>query len=55
MNTVNPQQINGYSYSNNNPVTFSDPSGMYLEGGNSGDHGWGIDKERGIIVGNPAW
>lgn len=54
MNTANPQQVNGYSYSNNNPVTFSDPSGMYLEGGTDGSgHSWGIDKERDIIVGNP--
>ncbi|RDI23874.1 RHS repeat-associated core domain-containing protein [Lentzea flaviverrucosa] len=53
MNTANPQQVNGYSYSNNNPVTFSDPSGMYLEGGTGADgHNYGIDKERGIIVGN---
>ncbi|WP_170154732.1 RHS repeat-associated core domain-containing protein [Lentzea atacamensis] len=53
MNTANPQQVNGYSYSNNNPVTFSDPSGMYLEGGTGSDgHNYGIDKERNIIVGN---
>ncbi|MEU6352234.1 RHS repeat-associated core domain-containing protein [Streptomyces sp. NPDC047072] len=25
-----PQQINGYAYSNNSPVTFSDPSGLRL-------------------------
>lgn len=25
---TDPQQINGYAYANNNPVTFSDPSGM---------------------------
>ncbi|WP_197288473.1 RHS repeat-associated core domain-containing protein [Nocardia sp. NRRL S-836] len=54
MNTANPQQVNGYSYSNNNPVNFSDPSGMYLEGGSDGNgHNWGIDKERNIIIGNP--
>ncbi|MGW5677903.1 RHS repeat-associated core domain-containing protein [Streptomyces sp. NPDC003860] len=25
-----PQQINGYAYSNNNPVTFADPNGKFL-------------------------
>jgi len=25
-----PQQINGYAYSNNNPVTFADPDGKWL-------------------------
>nr|WP_239149472.1 polymorphic toxin-type HINT domain-containing protein [Streptomyces sp. SID12501] len=25
-----PQQINGYAYSNNNPVTFADPDGKFL-------------------------
>ncbi|WP_407109568.1 RHS repeat-associated core domain-containing protein [Streptomyces sp. DSM 116494] len=25
-----PQQINGYAYSNNNPVTFSDPDGKFF-------------------------
>ncbi|MGW7611811.1 polymorphic toxin-type HINT domain-containing protein [Streptomyces sp. NPDC054766] len=27
MNTADPQQMNGYSYTENNPVTFSDPTG----------------------------
>ncbi|MBT2441830.1 hypothetical protein J7E93_17275 [Streptomyces sp. ISL-36] len=26
-----PQQVNGYAYSNNNPVTFSDPDGKWLD------------------------
>ncbi|MEW2116045.1 polymorphic toxin-type HINT domain-containing protein [Streptomyces sp. NPDC005474] len=26
-----PQQINGYAYSNNNPVTFADPDGKFFE------------------------
>nr|WP_260867331.1 polymorphic toxin-type HINT domain-containing protein [Streptomyces sp. SAJ15] len=28
MDLTDPQQIHGYSYGNNNPLTFSDPSGM---------------------------
>jgi RHS repeat-associated protein len=27
-----PQQLNGFAYSNNNPVTFSDPTGMLFGG-----------------------
>jgi RHS repeat-associated protein len=26
--TTDPQQLNGFAYSNNNPVTFSDPTGL---------------------------
>ncbi|MEW2120037.1 polymorphic toxin-type HINT domain-containing protein [Streptomyces sp. NPDC005474] len=36
MDLADPQQVNGYSYSNNSPVTFADPSGLFLaecEGG----------------------
>ncbi|SEE15662.1 intein C-terminal splicing region/RHS repeat-associated core domain-containing protein [Streptomyces sp. 3213] len=29
MDLTKPQQINGYSYSNSSPVTYSDPSGLY--------------------------
>nr|WP_268987914.1 polymorphic toxin-type HINT domain-containing protein [Salinispora arenicola] len=32
-----PQQWQGYSYANNNPITFSDPSGLYFEEGVNGD------------------
>ncbi|WP_329788043.1 RHS repeat-associated core domain-containing protein [Lentzea sp. DG1S-22] len=55
MNTANPQEVNGYSYSNNNSVTFSDPSSMYLEGGTGNDgHTWGIDmRGGGTIIGDP--
>ncbi|WP_308114843.1 polymorphic toxin-type HINT domain-containing protein [Streptomyces sp. ISL-12] len=28
MNLANPQQINGYTYGNNNPATYADPSGQ---------------------------
>ncbi|WP_189155653.1 polymorphic toxin-type HINT domain-containing protein [Lentzea pudingi] len=33
-----PQQLNGYAYSNNSPVTFSDPTGL-LAGGQCGPDG----------------
>ncbi|MFJ4714208.1 polymorphic toxin-type HINT domain-containing protein [Streptomyces sp. NPDC088785] len=33
MDLTDPQQINGYAYSNNNPTTFSDPSGLYTDDG----------------------
>jgi RHS repeat-associated protein len=31
MNAADAQQMNGYTYSNNNPITFSDPSGAYCD------------------------
>ncbi|MFC7303222.1 polymorphic toxin-type HINT domain-containing protein [Streptomyces monticola] len=30
MDLTDPQQIHGYTYSNNNPLTFSDPTGLKL-------------------------
>lgn len=32
-----PQQWQGYSYANNSPITFSDPSGLYFVEGVNGD------------------
>ena len=32
-----PQTWNGYSYVGNNPLTFTDPSGMLAEAGGGGD------------------
>jgi RHS repeat-associated protein len=37
MDLSDPQQMNGYTYSDNNPVTFSDPTGMRMT---EGDYGW---------------
>jgi len=31
LNPADPQQINGYSYANNSPLSFSDPSGLILQ------------------------
>jgi RHS repeat-associated protein len=31
LDTANPQQWNHYAYSNNNPVTYSDPTGLYCD------------------------
>ncbi|MER5972988.1 polymorphic toxin-type HINT domain-containing protein [Streptomyces sp. NPDC002055] len=32
MDLTDPQQINGYAYANNNPVTGSDPTGFFCDG-----------------------
>jgi RHS repeat-associated protein len=32
MDLTDPQQIHGYTYANNNPLTFSDPTGLLLSG-----------------------
>ncbi len=38
MDLTDPQQWNGYAYANNNPTTYSDPSGLaHLEGGGKSD------------------
>jgi RHS repeat-associated protein len=31
MDLTDPQQIHGYTYANNNPLTFSDPTGLFLK------------------------
>ncbi|MFI9628750.1 RHS repeat-associated core domain-containing protein [Streptomyces sp. NPDC052042] len=33
MDLADPQQMNGYTYSNNNPVTHSDPTGLWIDDG----------------------
>ncbi|MCX4674732.1 polymorphic toxin-type HINT domain-containing protein [Streptomyces sp. NBC_01433] len=45
MDLTDPQQAHGYTYANNNPVAFSDPSGLWLDDGTGhsapGGHGGG--------------
>ncbi|MER5875396.1 RHS repeat-associated core domain-containing protein [Streptomyces sp. NPDC001910] len=49
---TDPQQINGYAYSNNNPVTFSDASGLRLADCSGGwnECGPGPSKQRGPVI-----
>ncbi|MBM6402797.1 hypothetical protein JQN72_00870 [Phycicoccus sp. CSK15P-2] len=39
LDVTDPQQMNGYAYSHNNPVTFSDPTGLLDDAGNGGAGG----------------
>ncbi|MER7455785.1 RHS repeat-associated core domain-containing protein [Micromonospora sp. NPDC126480] len=47
-----PQQWNGYTYSNNSPITFSDPSGLiHIEGNSQSEGGQiGYQTESGVTV-----
>lgn len=38
LDTADPQQMNGYAYANNNPVTRADPSGLWVSGGSWTSH-----------------
>ncbi|MFG3065272.1 RHS repeat-associated core domain-containing protein [Streptomyces sp. NPDC048231] len=33
LDATDPQSLNGYSYADNNPVTYSDPTGLWLDDG----------------------
>lgn len=49
----NPQQWNPYAYSNNNPVTYSDPSGLFCDGCEFQDgvnFGWGGGVGCGVMA-----
>ncbi|MEV3872978.1 RHS repeat-associated core domain-containing protein [Streptomyces sp. NPDC049906] len=52
LDTNDPQQMNGYTYANNNPHTLSDPTGLRPEGacGGFGPCKVGEDKNK-----NPKW
>lgn len=46
MDLSDPQQMHGYAYANNNPVTFSDPSGLLPGAGAYRPPSSGRDKSR---------
>ncbi|MFE7838443.1 polymorphic toxin-type HINT domain-containing protein [Streptomyces sp. NPDC057474] len=51
-----PQQINGYAYANNSPVTFSDATGLRLAecvGGWQECGPWPTGHKRGAVAANP--
>ncbi|MFD1084127.1 polymorphic toxin-type HINT domain-containing protein [Micromonospora andamanensis] len=57
---ADPQQWNGYSYSNNNPVTWSDPSGLiysdFIDAVNQdAAQGNGKASQRGLCLDGSAW
>ncbi|MEW1552198.1 ricin-type beta-trefoil lectin domain protein, partial [Streptomyces tsukubensis] len=53
---ADPIQINGYSYSENNPVTFSDPTGlMSAAQGGGGGGGYSGDQYGGPSQGELSW
>ncbi|MFV2088583.1 polymorphic toxin-type HINT domain-containing protein, partial [Micromonospora sp. LOL_021] len=49
MDPADPQQMHGYAYANNNPTTYSDPTGLYITGDNDG-HVWSYGKKNGKHV-----
>ncbi|MFE1308088.1 RHS repeat-associated core domain-containing protein [Streptomyces sp. NPDC058755] len=52
---TDPQQINGYAYANNNPVTYNDASGLRLANcvGGWNECGGGASKHRGAWTDDP--
>ncbi|WP_435192926.1 polymorphic toxin-type HINT domain-containing protein [Streptomyces sp. NRRL F-5630] len=58
MDLTDPQQINGYTYGNNNPVTLSDPEGTRPDGVCGGNSSWcydGNNKSGALVHHNESW
>ncbi len=47
---ADPQQWNGYAYANNNPITFSDPSGLMVDTGNGSGNGQRINPKNNQVL-----
>ncbi|MEY9877897.1 RHS repeat-associated protein [Streptacidiphilus sp. MAP12-33] len=53
------QQLNGYSYAGSNPITFSDPSGLFISGCDGNDPGCTLrvvnTPHGGVVDGQPGF
>jgi RHS repeat-associated protein len=54
VDTGDPQTLNAYAYSNNNPVTFSDPEGTMYAGVHGGDEDYNVDHSKMVDNGTLA-
>ncbi|WP_280718256.1 polymorphic toxin-type HINT domain-containing protein [Kitasatospora sp. MAP5-34] len=55
LDATNPQQWNGYAYSDNSPISKSDPSGMMAEANQGGgDNGTVVATDDGVIIVDPT-
>ncbi|MBP2330660.1 RHS repeat-associated protein [Kibdelosporangium banguiense] len=49
MDPADPQQMHGYAYANNSPITFSDPTGLRI----AGCEEWGLNCRTGEVIHPP--
>jgi RHS repeat-associated protein len=50
MDVTDPQQMQGYSYANNSPVSLADPSGQSVDTGNGSGNGQRINPKNGDVL-----
>jgi RHS repeat-associated protein len=46
LDLLDPQQVNGYSYGNNSPITLSDPTGLKFDDESGADYAKRLEKHR---------